>query len=59
MRFYKYAQSHDIITRQRFSITLANIIRASYNKKNNTWLNIFINVLLLVYQISIKYYLAF
>ena len=36
MRFYKYAQSHDIITRQRFSITLANIIRASYNKKNNT-----------------------
>ena len=48
MHLYKYAQSHDIIIRQRVSVTLVNIIRASYNKNNNMWLNTFINVYLLV-----------
>ena len=35
-------------------------IRASYNKNNNNmWLNVFINVHLLVYQIIINYSLTF
>ena len=59
MRLYKYAQSHDIIIRQRISVTLVNIIRVSYNKNNNMWLNIFINVHLLFYQIRLKYSLTF